>query len=237
MSVERNKDGSISIKSINGSTTISRMVGVLDDKRKEKFQQWVEQCANLVTPCAHTIKETEQYFLEQCDVLPLSQNDRRMKNFQLNVVLNHCKDKIKHHASEFSFDMTNEEIEKWHKEENAVREEVMNSSPEHFGLNLRGYYLLHTERNEVFYKQAYHQAQKWMEHTNVNLEQIQMQDICFFFDETTEHFQASGENSLMRQLIAFRGVSMEDIQKRTPRFLWYISTLRDIGRLPDFIED
>ena len=237
MSVERNKDGSISIKNNNGATVICGMVGVSDDKRKEKFQQWVEDCAKLVTACGHTHKETEQYFLDQCDALPLAPNDRRMKRFQLNVIMNHCKDKLKHPMSEFSFDMTDEEIEKWHKEENTMCEKAMNSSPEHFGLNMSGYYLPHTERNSAFYEQSYLEAQNWMKHTNSDSQQIEMQDICFFFEETTEHCQSSGGgNNLMQQMMIFRGVREEDIEKRTPRFLGYISALHDIGNLLDFIE-
>lgn len=237
MSVERNKDGSISIKNNNGATVIGRMMVVSDDKREEKFKQWVEDCAKLVTSCTHTFKETEQYFLEQCDALPLTSNDRRTKSFQLNVIMNHCKEKLEHKASEFSFDMTDEEIEKWNNEENAMREEAMNSSPEHFGLIMRGYYLPHTKRNEVLYENAYLEAQKCMKHTNQNTKQFEMQDIYFFFEETTEHCQASGGgNELMQQLIVFRGVSEEDIEKRTPRFLGYISTLRDMGSLPNLVE-
>jgi|GEM_PF-4262522 len=61
MSVERNKDGSISIQSKNVASVIFGMVGVSDDKRKEKFEQWVDECAKLITACGHTLKETEQY--------------------------------------------------------------------------------------------------------------------------------------------------------------------------------
>ena len=238
MSVKRNKDGSISIKNNNSVTVIGRMVGVSDDKREEKFQQWVQDCAKLVTANAHTIKETEQYFLEQSDALLLATNDRRMKSFQLNVIMNYFKDKLEHQAPEFSFDMTDQEIEKWNNEENVMREEAMNSSAEYFGLNMRGYYLPHTERNEIYYEQAYIEAQKWMKHTESNSNQIEMQDICFFFEETTEHCESSGGgNNLIQQLIVFRGVCEDEIKKRNPRFLGYISALRDIGNLPDFIKE
>lgn len=40
----------------------------------------------------------------------------------------------------------------------------------------------------------------------------------------------------MQQLMVFRGVREEDIEKRTPRFLGYISALHNIRKLPDFIE-
>lgn len=235
MSVERNKDGSITIKSNSSVTAIGRIVETSVDRHEEKFKQWVEDCAKLVTACDHTLKETEALFLKQCDALPLNKDDMRMKNFQLNVIMNHCKDKLEHQAPEFSFDMTDDEIEKWHKEQNAMREEAMNSSPERFGLIMHGYYLPHTERNAVFYEQTYPEAHKFTKHADHSPEQIEKQDICFFFEETTEHCQSSGGgDNLMQQLMVFRGVSEDDIQKRSPRFLVYISTLRDMGNLPGF---
>lgn len=233
MSVERNKDGSVTIKHSKGTATIGIIGGVSDKKREEKFEKWVEECTKLVIPCGHTYKETEQYFLELCDAVKLDINDMRMKSFKLNVILNHFKDKLKHQASQFSFDMTDEEIEKWHKEEEDMRDEAMNSSPEDFGLNMSGYYLPHTERNEVFYKEAYLEFQKRMKDYNPRPKQIEMQDICFFFEETTGQFQCSGGGkTLMQQLIVFSGIREEDIVKRTPRFLEYISTLREMGSLP-----
>ena len=238
MSIQRNKDGSVTIKSNNGVTTIGKIVKASVDKREERFQQWINDCAKLVTACAHTLKETEQYFLNHCDALPLKLDDKRMKSFQCNVVMNYYKDKLKHQPSQFSFDMTDEEIEKWLKEDNAMHEEAMNSSLEHFGLNIRGYYLPRTERNSVFYEQSYIEAQKLMERNNSAPEQIRMQDICFFFEETTEHWQCSGGgDTLMNQLLVFRGISQDDIEKRTPRFLQYITILRDMGDLPGIIEE
>lgn len=236
MSVERNNDGSITIKSSNGVTAIGRIVGTSDDRHEEKFKQWVEDCAKLVTACDHTLRETEDFFLKQCDALPLIKDDMRMKNFLLNVIMNHCKDKLEHQAAEFSFDMTDEEIEQWDKEDKAMRQEAINTPPEKFGLNVRGYYLPHTENNKVFYEQAYHELQERMK--NIDLKQIQMQDICFFFEETTGHFQSSGGgNELMKKMIVFRGVCENDIKKRNPQFLGYITTLRDIGNLPGIIEE
>lgn len=233
MSVERNKDGSVTINSNNGASAVfGRIVFVSDDKQEDKFKVWVEQCAKAVIDCAHTFKETEHYFLEHCDALPLDLNDNRMKSYQINVIMNHCKDKLGYLPSEFSFDMTDNEIEKWHNENTAMREEIKNSSPERFGLNIHGYYLPNNERNAIFYEQA---CLKWTKHTDSSPKQIEKQDIYFCFEESTEHWESSGGgDNLMQQLIVFRGVSEDDIQKRTPRFLGYISTLRDMGNLPDF---
>lgn len=238
MSVERNEDGSFTIKSNNDVTRIGKIVITWDDKYEGKFQEWVEGCTTLVNVCAHTLKETEQYFLEHCDAVLIDPNDRRMKNFKLNVIMNYYIDKLVPKPSEFSFDMTDEEIEIWHKEQSAIRDQVMNYSPEHFGLNMRGYFLPHNESNKGFYEQAYLSSQKSMKHTNSITKQIDVQDICFFFEETTELFQANGDgDSLIKQLIVFRGITEDDIQKRNPRFLGYITTLREMGMLPDFNKD
>lgn len=149
--------------------------------------------------------------------------------------MNHCKHRLKHQASEFSIDMTDEEIEKWHEEDRAMHEEIRNSSPEALGLIMHGYYLPHTERNKVFYEDAYQEMQKMMERTNQKLRPSEVSDICFFFEESTEAFEVSGGRRLMDQLIAFRGVSLEDIEKCTPRFFGYISSLRDNGKLSPVI--
>lgn len=246
MSVKRNKDGSITIRNNNSVTVVAEMTKVLDDKHEEKFKRWVDDCAKMVTACAYTFKETEQYFLEHCDALPLALDDTRMKNFQYNMIVNHFEDKLEHQPSKFSFDMTDEEIGKWQKEQNAMRQEVLDSPAERFGLTMRGYYLPRTERNSIFYEQVREKQEEWtrlaaqkrskhIEHDPIQAAQIVQQDICFFFEETTEHCQSTGGGeNLMQQLIIFRGVTEDDIEKRSPRFLLYICTLRDLGKLPGF---
>ncbi len=246
MPVERNKDGSITIRDDNSVTVVAGIRRASDDKQEEKFKRWVEDCAKMVTACACTLKETEQYFLEHCDALPLALDDKRMKNFQYSVIANHFEDKLGYQPSKFSFDMTDEEIEKWQKEQNAMRQAVLDSPAERFGLVTRGYYLPHTECNAIFYEQAREKQEEWarpaiqkrskrIEHNLTQAARIVQQDICFFFEETTEHCQSTGGGeNLMQQLIIFRGVTQEDIEKRSPRFIVYICALRDAGKLPGF---
>lgn len=231
MCLEKNKDRSITIIKSN-------VVKLTDDKWEEKFQQAVQEYAKLVTACAHTFKETEQYFLQQCDALPLTSNDIRMKNFQLDMIMRHFKDKLEHKAPRFSFIMTDEEIEKWNKEENDTLQEAEDSSPQQFGLNIYGYYLPHTERNEVFYEQGYQEIQEFMKLTNEDVKKIKMEDICFFFEETTGDYLFSCAGcSLMHQVIIFMGISEEDIEKHNQRFLAYINAMIKLGYLPNLLEE
>ena len=194
---ERKRADSVPIKTSSAATVISTTVRGAD-RQEEKFQQWVERCAKLVTPCAHTFKETEQYLLEQCDALPIDKNDRRLKNFQLSIIMIHHKDKLENKSTEILSD---------------IRAEAMNSSSEHFGLDIRGYYLPRTERNAVFYEEAYAEEQESMKCINPNFKPT-VQDICFFFEETVPYWQChGGGHSLMTQLIVFRGISQDDIRQ------------------------
>lgn len=190
----------------------------------------MQEYAKLVTACAHTFKEIEQYFLEQCDALPLPLNDSRMKIFQAYMIMDSSKNKPENRVLIFS-NMTDEEIDKWHKEKSAMFHKAECSSPEQLGLNIHGYYLPHTERNKVFYEQAYQGLNRYAN-------KIKMDDICFFFEETTGYYQFSCAGcDFMYQTIIFIGVSENDIKKRTQRFVSYIYAMLKMGYLPDLFEE
>jgi hypothetical protein len=233
VSIKRNDDVSINIKGDNCSRAIGKIIVAVDGKREERFQQWVEESVNLVNACSHTLAQTEQYFLEICDALTIPEDDRRMRNFKLNVIMNFFKEKLECQVPQFSFDMTDDEMEKWHEEENAMMQEARNSPPERFGLNIRGYYLPKNERNTAFYEQTYSESHNLIKNTKHYSRQIEAEDICFFLEETTEYWQCIGSAfNLVNKLILFRGVTQEDIEKRSPRFLGYITAMHEMGYLP-----
>lgn len=234
MSVKRNKDGSISIRNSNGLTSIGMIKGVFNHKHNENYQQWVEDCAKAVSACAHSFNETVQFFLQQCETQPIDANDERLKSFQYSVVMSHFKDKLENQSINFSIDMTDDEIEKWQMNQEDIRREVMNASPEHFGIRMFGYFLPQTERNSPIYEEAIINLTEIEERTNSH-PQCEIQDIYFYFEETTEHIQCmNGGENLMNQIIIFRGVRDEDIKLRNPRFLGYLNSMRRMGSLPDF---
>ena len=249
VSLEQNDSRSVIIKNNNGVTGVIEMITVTDNKQKENFKRWADDCAKQVKVCDHTFKETEQYLFENCDVLPLALDDRRMKYFQLSVIVNYCEDRLEHKPPNFPVDMTDKEIENWQKGQDAMKEEALNSTPEHFGLTIRGYYLPQTENNSIFYEQAHKKLEevtnpkeesilKHTEHSLKQTSQIVQQDICFFFEETTEHYQfLNCGDYQIQKFIVFKGVTQNDIEKQSPRFLVYIKTLQDMGRLPAFSKE
>lgn len=228
MAVERNEDGSVTIKTDFGTTSIGNIMICRCQKREEEFQGFVEEYAKLVNECEHTLAETEQYFLEICESVPISQNDRRMKTFMHSLVINFCQDKLKNKPSVFSHEMTDDEIENWDINEKNIRSEIRNSSAEDFGLIIRGYCLPRTERNKEYYDRAYTLVKKDCEKFNLDFQKVEIQDICCFFEETMGYFQVTGVDNLHNKLLIYKGITKEDIDKRSYSFLAYIGALRDV---------
>ncbi|MDF2505441.1 hypothetical protein [Clostridium sp.] len=245
MSVKRNENGSVNIKNNNGSISIGRMMLVSEDRQRENYNKWIENCVKQIKVCQHTFKETINYFLEHCDALALETDDKRLKKFHKNFIRNNFQDKLEHQPQKFSFNMTYEEMENWKKENDAMEEELKNLFPEKFGLIIHGYYLPHTERNEAFYKQIYEKNAEKILHIEerkskvndrIHNKKIRIihQEICFFFEETMEYIESTDGSNLIHRVIAFRGITENDIEKRTSRFFRYVNALRYMGKLPNF---
>lgn len=247
---ERNTDKingnrAAAIGMVNGSVRFSS-----DPALEEKYHNWVEECAKSVKACSHSIEETEKFFLRQCEAIPINQDDYRMKSYQYSVVLNYYRDKLNHKLSDFPLDMKDEEIEKWDRELEDIRREIMDTSTEYYGIKISGYYLPQSERNLYLYEEAKEEIQKMEkqriikqriidqgtinQEEDVNIHRF-LQDICFFFEKTTEDIQCNnGGRSLIHKIAVFRGVKEEDIRTRNSRFCGYLFSMCELGYLPDF---
>ena len=238
MSIWQNPDGSDNISSRRNSSisSIGIIGGTFSPKRdpllEEKYHNWIEEFANIIQPCSHTIEETEQYFLQQCEAVPMDYDDKRMRSYQYSVVMNY---KLQDRLSEFPFDMNNEAIEKWNRVQSDIRRELMNTLPEQYGIKTSGYYLPQTERNLYLYEEFRSEIERISKHNEDLIMHTYCNEICLFFERTTGDIQCSnGGRSLINRLFVFRGVSEEDIKLRNVRFQGYLSSMREMGYIPDF---
>ena len=125
MTVTRHSDGSITIQAENSTACVSALAIVSQGLGDEACVEWARECAKTVQPCLRSFAETEAYLSQLCEAVPLSPNDRRLRGFKLNVILNHFADRLQHHPPEFSPELTDEELEAWHREETARTEEAL----------------------------------------------------------------------------------------------------------------
>jgi arginase len=243
MPVERKLDGSITIRTEKGGVCVVGSM-VEDNSRSARFKEWLEKCADKVIPCSHTFDETEAFLLRSFDTVPLDPSDRRIRIFLLNIVMNH-KEFLQEQPGEFSFDMTDDEMEEWKKKEDLLRQEIMDSEPAKYGLAIRAYRLPQNDLNSAFYARARaHYAAFLRSEVRKGrlkpgdperMEQTPRQDVCVFFEDRTETIDTREDHSRLKlELIAFRGVTEEDIRQKSIGFLSYAFTLKELGQLPDF---
>ncbi len=235
MAIERNEDGSITIRDESGMVIVGKIGAVftpdVNPKQEAKREAWEEKCAQIIKPQPHTISEVEDYFLQQCEAIPMNSADSRMRNFYINVVMNRCL-KDRKQLDRVSLTMSDEEFEGWHRRQNELFKEVSNSSPEEYGLIMRGYYLPKTLRNQQIYEEKDPRWEELPEEYRKNNKEDN-EEICIFFEETTGYIIFNGRGTgLYNRLIAYKGITREDINLRNSNFEIYIYTLRDLGYLP-----
>lgn len=233
MEIKREADR-ISFTYENGSGVIGamKMEKAFDD---ETVQSWIKHCAKLVQPHSHSFAEMEEYLLANYDAKPLATEELQMQSFKSNVLIGYFADRLKHKPPEFSFDMTDEEIEHWHRESMARQEEASAAAPEEFGLKLHGYKILLSGRGEAL---AEADLRKWEKATGKEHRGAEKPECFAFWEESSHAVSGSGLgcSALMHELNNFLGITREDIDGLTPRFLGYIHGLAECGGLPSLKE-
>ena len=209
--------------------------GVFISGGREGLEKWAESNAKNIKPCAHMIKETEEYLFSMYDAIQLEADNNHLKDFQHNVILKNFRDKLKHKPLKFAAEMSDEEMDNWHLQEMSASQEIDSYPPEHFGLIARGYYLPHTQRNEAFYEDVYKNEKARQSALIFGSDEAEKDylTVYIFFEETTETIDAFAGFDLLRQLLIYKGVIQKDIDQLTPRFITYVSLLNLEGKSPE----
>jgi len=204
----------------------------VNKEQETKYHNWVEACAKTIKACSHTMDESVEFFLTKCEAIPLNMNEPRMKNYKYSVVMNYLQDKLDHKPSDYPFDSSDEVKAHWSQEQGNIRKFIMDNTPEYFGIHLCGYYLPQSEHNAFLYEEFKIEMEKLIKPSEGCDATTIWQDICFYFETTTEDIQCeNGGRSLYNQLTVFRGVSEEDIELRNARFIVYLNSMRELGNL------
>lgn len=181
-----------------------------DDRKKEAFDAWAQRCAEKMEPNAHSIEEVEAWLTANYRTEPLAFSEGRLKLLTADTVRNFFPQALKTQVTPPKDD-SYREFERWHMESEQAHQEAMQVDPAALGLQFFGCrVLLETDANiEVIFERKTGQigVQSSWPGTGPNPE--------------AERF--------LLELTKLRGVTQEDIDGKTPRFLSYITTLRDAG--------
>lgn len=234
MPVER-KGEQITITTEKGTMAITPMKIIKNGFDESVLQAWQDECAKMLKPNARLASELAEYLMARYDLELLTAEDIPMQLFWENFIINHFGDRLKHCPPHPSSNMTDKELENWQLETEAQREEVRVIPPERFGLKIHGFHILHTERNEPLIDADRRQWWKrWGNDHCKHTENFVEPDGYFCYEETTGEGSGSGfgGGALLHEAILFLGITAEDIEGRTPRFLGYACSLSEEGKLP-----
>ncbi len=180
-----------------------------DDRKKAAFDAWAKQCAQSMQPNAHSIGEVEAWLVQHYRTEPLTISEERLKILTAESVRNFFPEMLKTQVTPPKDD-SYREFERQHLELERAQQEAMQIDPVSLGLDFFGYrVLLGTDAAvEVIFERK--------------TGQISMQGVCpGMGNPVAERF--------LLELEKFHGVTQADIDEKTPRFLGYITTLRDAG--------
>lgn len=179
------------------------------DRKKEAFDAWAARCAQNMHPNAHSIEEAECWLTANYRTEPLAFSKGRLKLLTADTVRNFFPETLTTKVTPPKDD-SYKEFERWHMETERAEQEAMQADPAALGLQFFGYrVLLETDATvEVIFERK--------------TGQIGISGACpGMGSQTAERF--------LLELEKFYGVTQADIDGKTPRFLSYITTLRDAG--------
>ncbi len=234
MSVER-KGEQIIIHTEKGAQSISPMKTVINSFDAGAFKAWQDECTSKITPNVRLASELTGYLMARYDLEPLDLRDDTIQMFLHSFVPRHFGERLKHNPPQFSFNMTDKELENWQRETDSQREEIRLTLPEQFGIKVHGFHILHTNKNEPLIEVDRRQWwERWGNEHCKDTTNYTEPEGYFCFEETACEGSGSGfgGTALAREAALFIGVTEEDIKNRTNRFLGYASALVEKGLLP-----
>lgn len=187
-------------------------IGIIkaDDGKKAAFDAWAARCAENMRPNAHSIVEVENWLLEQYPAEPIEFGDIRMRMQVAEIVRNFYPEMLETKVT-LPKDKSYKEYERWSIEADKAHEEAMQVDPDALGLQFSMY--------------------------RIPLDGDGGIEVCL--EAKSGQVSVSGGalsdalypamQEFLCALTKFRGLTQADIDGKTPRFLAYITTLRDAG--------
>lgn len=219
----------------------------------EALTRYWDYCAGFVKPCGQSIQNAIEWLEENWDLESLSSDDRHMANQRANIAMNRYHDK--YGQPNISPDMADEEIAMRIKEGHTRHQAAQEATEEQLGIRMRGYRILDTPRNQSLFDEGYAEFKRHMAEHSQNIrkgqsdypaspvtEQAKQNAVAYLFIEENEAWVSGsgvGARPLCRKLGHYIGVSKEDIETRTPRFMGYVLSLAEEGNIPtlqEFVE-
>lgn len=243
MKIERGENGSIHYEiETEEHGTISGGIMAIEiehsDDEHTARQDYFDYCAGLVQPGCHDIDECIKWLEQNWDVQPLPKDDRELAMHRFNIAMNPPYVKEPYIISA---DMADDEIQSSILAQHAAEQRARRATDEELGIETCGYRILDTSRNRVLFDEDIAENARVQQEQGPQDAMPDDEPPCdynafIFFERKACSVAGSGVgcNALLNRLVIYKGVSRQDIETRSNRFMSYVLAAAAMGKLPSF---
>ncbi|WP_040197846.1 hypothetical protein [Candidatus Soleaferrea massiliensis] len=197
-----------------------------NDAQQHEQQAFLELAAEKIKPCERAFSELPAYLADRYAAIPYTLSEREAETLKINVILNHFRDQIEW-PEELPVHPTHRQLMDWHSADTSV-EQARQLASEDLGLQILAFKLPDRYAAEAANETV---SRRFRKHSKTI--QIQRLDEVRIELETTTGYMAlhNGRDEVMNDIVLWMGVSEQDIYERSPRFISYAYTCRQLGKL------
>jgi len=204
------------IKSKDGATA----VGVIFRDKNNDFYDRLDEISKEIKPCYKTIAQLREYIVEKYNAKSVQMSEPQIESFKTNLILNFYPEVLNTPQIQMG-DKTPKRAEflKWHENSEKRFEEARQYPIEKLDLVIFHYifdYVFENGKKVVFQINMEEKTEQCTISTNSTR-----------IDGQLNEAEDSAIRRITRDIYLYKGVTQEDIDTRSPRFLGYASTLMD----------
>lgn len=217
----RNKNKAEAIGIIGGSDGPTAVFKA----KKEHHNKFLLYASEQIIPCERTFKQTEEYLITKYHAVSHTLLPHELNTLKANVILNYF-DYVLDKPAPLKENPTEEEIKEYFKQDTSSLQ-AREYPAEKIGLVLKAYRLQGVSSEIKQKKRWGHKKQS----LNINASYTE-NDVIVEMEMKSEYLSIlNGSHEIMYDLLYYRGVSEEDINEKSPRFVAYAYALRHKGKL------
>lgn len=193
--------------------------------KKEKQEKFLLNAAERITPCERTFKQLEEYLVAKYLAVPHTLLPHELNAQKANVILNYFPNVLDKPVS-MKENMTEEDIKAYFVQDTSFLQ-AREYPAEKLGLELKAYKLSVIPSKIKQKRGLKHKKQS----VTINASYTE-NDVIVEMEMKSEYLCICNDGyEIMDDLLFYRGVSQEDIQEKSQRFVAYAYALRRMGKL------
>lgn len=219
----------------DGPTSLYIGTSAEKEIQEGKWNQLLQTCKEITEPKVNKItgEEIKNYLIHEYDAKEIVLLPRNKGSLKYNVIINHYPEALE----ELKVSEDNKEMDHFEQFRN-----IELISDEQYNLSFAALIIPRTSKTEIYYQDNAQVISEYIKQTKSLFTRIikrltgkileGMEEIEVKIELSTGHIQLNnGGRSLMDEIVLWKGIVQEDIDKCTTSFIAYAAAMRDRGKI------